>query len=97
MTEHPTYSGRQSAGGARCTHTAPQQTWIPEEEYSCGHVEPAHWHCATVSTYEDIDVGRFCCTQCGEVFYYTGLWRQHWEGGRKLLDERTGCIKGGSA
>lgn len=33
----------------------------------------------TVSTYEDIDIGRYRCTQCGEVFYYTGLWKKHWE------------------
>lgn len=45
------------------------------------------------TTTEDIDTGRYRCTQCGQVMYYTGLWKAHWEGGRKLLDERTGNIK----
>lgn len=32
-------------------------------------------------TYEDIDIGRFKCTQCGEVGYYTGHWRDFFEKG----------------
>lgn len=75
-----------------CTHTRERATWVPEEEHFYG-VEPGHWVYETVSTTEDIDTGRFRCTQCGEVMYYTGLWRQHWEGGRTLLDEHTGVIK----
>lgn len=31
------------------------------------------------STTEDIDTGRFRCTQCGLVMYYTGLWKDFWE------------------
>ena len=75
-----------------CTHERDTSTWVPEEEHFYG-VDEAHWVYGTESTYEDIDVGRFRCTQCGKVFYYTGLWRQHWEGGRTLLDERTGNVK----
>lgn len=29
----------------------------------------------------DIDVGRFKCTQCGEIGYYTGLWKRYFEEG----------------
>jgi hypothetical protein len=32
-------------------------------------------------TYADLDVGRFYCTQCGEIGYYTGLWRAFHEDG----------------
>jgi len=30
-------------------------------------------------TYEDIDTGRFKCTQCNKVMYYTGLWKRFYE------------------
>jgi hypothetical protein len=33
------------------------------------------------STTEDLDVGRFRCTQCGLVMYYTGLWKDFHESG----------------
>lgn len=32
-------------------------------------------------TTEDLDVGRFRCTQCGLVMYYTGLWKRFHEEG----------------
>lgn len=34
-----------------------------------------------VRTTEDLDTGRFRCTQCGKVMYYTGLWRNFYERG----------------
>lgn len=33
------------------------------------------------ATYEDMDVGRFRCTQCGKVMYYTGQWQDYFENG----------------
>jgi len=33
------------------------------------------------STTEDLDIGCYRCTQCGEVLYYTGLWRAFHEQG----------------
>jgi len=32
-------------------------------------------------TTEDLDAGRFRCTQCKLVMYYTGLWREFHENG----------------
>lgn len=68
--------------------------WVyPEPEqndYGDGLIWPEPY---SVSTTEDIDTGRYRCTQCGKVMYYTGLWREHWEGGRTLLDERTGNVR----
>jgi hypothetical protein len=32
-------------------------------------------------TTEDLDAGRFRCTQCGLVMYYTGLWQRFHEDG----------------
>ncbi len=34
-----------------------------------------------VSTNEDLDTGRFRCTRCGEIGYYTGLWKAFYEKG----------------
>lgn len=75
-----------------CTHEIRRGEWVSEEETPYG-IEPGHWRYETVPTTEDIDTGRYRCTQCGEVMYYTGLWREHWEDGRQLLDERTGSIR----
>ncbi len=32
-------------------------------------------------TYLEISTGRYQCTQCKEMFYYTGLWRDYYEKG----------------
>lgn len=32
-------------------------------------------------TYKDISLGAFKCTRCGEVGYYTGLWKKFYEDG----------------
>lgn len=34
-----------------------------------------------VNTYEDIDLHRYKCTQCGEVFYYSARARDFFEQG----------------
>lgn len=74
-----------------CTHSIERSRWVETDYF--GDPIPGEWQYWTESTTEDIDLGRFRCTQCGKVMYYTGLWREHHEGGRKLLDERTGHIK----
>lgn len=74
-----------------CDHTQ----WVyppPAPDWYTGEITEQEPY--SRGTYEDIDTGRFRCTQCGEVGYYTGKWKEHWEGGRKLLDERTGHVKG---
>lgn len=44
-----------------------------------GEPQPDVW--IVEFTYRDLDVGRFECTQCREVFYYTGHWRNYHEHG----------------
>lgn len=44
-----------------------------------GEPQPDVW--IVEFTYRDLDVGRFECTQCHEVFYYTGHWRNYHERG----------------
>lgn len=43
--------------------------------------EPLDGQMLQEATYEDLGAGRFRCTQCGEVGYYTGLWRDFHERG----------------
>ena len=65
--------------------------WVYPPPYRCdytGEMVDSEPYKRTVQ--KDIDVGRFQCQRCKEIGYYTGSWREHWEGGRKLLDERTG-------
>ena len=80
--------------------TCDHQRWVYPEPYLNDYSFCEEWITPPpyqVSTTEDIDTGRYRCTQCGKVMYYTGLWREHWEGGRQLLDERTGNVKARTA
>jgi hypothetical protein len=63
-----------------CTHQIKRQVWVEVECWSTGEMV-GHWEETTESTTEDIDTGRFKCYVCGEVFYYTGLWRDYFEKG----------------
>jgi hypothetical protein len=63
-----------------CNHQYTQSRWVSEYEDDWGTVIQGHYEYETVSTTVDIDTGRYKCTQCGEVMYYTGTWRKHWEG-----------------
>lgn len=68
--------------GARVTCTHRQPLWVPDliDDWSGEVVEPGHYE--SESTTEDLDVGRFRCTQCGEIMYYTGSWKAYWEEGK---------------
>ena len=76
-----------------CDHLTYDPPYWRPDDYSSDPLAGEWVYPEPRGSYEDIDVGRYRCTQCGEVFYYTGLWREHWEGGRKLLDESTGIVK----
>lgn len=62
-----------------CTHQTSRQVWVEEENWYTGETE-GHWEWKTEQTIVDIDIGRYKCTRCGEVMYYTGTWRKHWTG-----------------
>ena len=61
-----------------CTHTR----WVYdppyEDDWTGEQVTPEP---REVGTYEDLDIGRFRCTQCGLIGYYTGHWRAYHEHG----------------
>ncbi len=61
-----------------CDHTRTIERWVTTDYF--GEEIAGEWEYETVSTTVDIDIGRYKCTQCGKVMYYTGTWRKHWEG-----------------
>jgi predicted nucleic acid-binding Zn-ribbon protein len=63
-----------------CSHTE----WVyppPRQDEFSGEWISTMEQAYERNTYEDIDIGRFRCTQCGEVGYYTGHWREFFEKG----------------
>ena len=67
-----------------CSHTYEKSEWIEELVNDWGDTEPGHWHYSTQSSTVDIDLHRYKCTQCGEIFYYSGRARQYHEDGVKF-------------
>jgi hypothetical protein len=64
-----------------CTHQREVRDWIDEYVDDWGTTIPGEWQYSMQSTTEDLDIGRFQCTQCKKVMYYTGLWRDFFEKG----------------
>lgn len=85
-------NGKQSST-KECDHLFRREEWIASHHNDYGEYVEGHWEYTMVSAFKDIDIGRFQCSKCGEIGYYTGLWREHHEKGRTLLDERTGNMK----
>ena len=65
-----------------CTHKTPDR-WVYVDVYDdwTGETTQEMQNIGGESTNEDIDVGRFRCRLCGQVGYYTGLWRDFYEKG----------------
>lgn len=66
-----------------CKHEYTRSVYVEEENYYSGEVE-GRWEYTTESTTVDIDLHRYKCTQCGEIMYYSGRAKQHYEEGRKF-------------
>jgi hypothetical protein len=65
-----------------CTHTSSRAVWCEPDGWE--HEEPYQvWE--KYATTEDLDLSRYRCTRCGEVFYYTGRWRDYHENGTPCL------------
>ena len=56
-----------------CTHKERSpDVWVEDIGNEWGQIEDAHWkYGKDKGTYQDIDLHRFRCTQCGEVFSYS--------------------------
>ena len=66
-----------------CNHQREVSEWIEEFENDWGNIEPRHWHYSTQSSTVDLDLHRYQCTQCKEIFYYSGRARDYYETGIK--------------
>ncbi len=66
-----------------CNHSRETSRWVEEENWYTGEVE-GRWEWTTENTYVDIDLHRYKCTMCNEVFYYSGRARQYHEEGKKF-------------
>lgn len=64
---------------SECSHTEDTSTYIEEHMDDWGETVEGEWEYSTKSTLVDIDLHRYQCTQCGEVFYYS-------EYGRSIYD-----------
>lgn len=74
----------------KCDHTKTQiirrrLRWsdddADERELERGYKEEEE----TISTTVDLDIGRYQCTQCKEIMYYTENWKNFWEKGEPCL------------
>lgn len=66
----------------KCTHEYSRSVYVEEENRYSGEVE-GRWEYTTESTTVDIDLHRYKCTQCNEIFYYSGRARDFFEKGIK--------------
>ena len=63
-----------------CSHRTPtREVWEEVEVGLYGETEMQYVTVGGESTEVDMDIGRFRCTQCGKIGYYTGTWRNHYE------------------
>lgn len=67
-----------------CNHERRTQRWVENDDWHENNSATGHWEWETVSTYVDIDLHRYKCTQCNEVMYYSGRARQYYEEGKKF-------------
>jgi hypothetical protein len=67
---------------AACSHKTPEMwVWVDVEVSPYGETEQQLHDVGSKYTFDETEIGRFWCTQCGLVQYYTGLWRRFFEEG----------------
>lgn len=67
-----------------CSHQKTTERWINEDRDDWGSIIEGHWEYETRHTTVDLDLHRYKCTQCGEIMYYSGRAREHYEQGKKF-------------
>lgn len=65
-----------------CTHTKWENRSTEYEHPWTGEIITENDQ-VEVSTCEDVDLHRYACTKCGEMFYYSGAARRFYEDGIK--------------
>jgi 5-methylcytosine-specific restriction endonuclease McrA len=67
-----------------CNHQRTKSTWVDTDDWYETNSATGYWEYSTEYTTVDIDLHRYKCTQCGEVMYYSGRAREHYEEGKKF-------------
>lgn len=65
-----------------CSHQTTRDVWVEEEDWYHGGTT-GRWETITESHTVDIDLHRYQCTRCNEIFYYSGRARDYYEKGIK--------------
>lgn len=65
-----------------CKHETVICNEIELEDEFTGEIE-THEHIEIVETYDDVDLHRYKCTQCNEIFYYSSSAKDHYENGTR--------------
>jgi len=63
--------------------TCDHKRWVYPQPYLNDYAYGEEWITPEPyqeSTTRDLDTGRYQCTQCGKIMYYTGRWRDIYEG-----------------
>lgn len=63
-----------------CAHSIDKSSWEAVETDPWGGTE-TQWVPSSRWTFEELGIGAFRCTQCGEVMFYTGKWKRFYENG----------------
>lgn len=63
---------------SKCNHTTYKLVWRNHWDEERGYTLLQDWE--EVYAYEDIDLHRYRCTECGEVGYYSGRAKAYYEG-----------------
>ena len=65
-----------------CTHRHPDRwVWVDVEIGLDGETEPQLSNTGGQCADQDLDIGRFKCSLCGRIGYYTGQWKRYFEEG----------------
>lgn len=62
-----------------CSHTITKGRWVEDEDWATGEIT-REWVEEEISAFHDVDLHRYKCTRCGELRYYSGRARDHFEG-----------------
>ena len=64
-----------------CTHSRETSRWVETDSWYEDSGATGEWVYSTESTTVDLDLHRYQCTQCKEIFYYSGRAKDYYENG----------------
>ena len=68
-----------------CSHQRTVSRWVDDDDWSPTYGgSTGYWEYSTESSTVDIDLHRYKCTMCNEVFYYSGRAKEYYTEGKKF-------------